>query len=84
MPLFLCAEIAPITRRNCDRAALLIVSEKWDNSGMEELLERLEKIGFSHESCEQIKDRYDGDEDGLKSYVRFCIALFDDRHEYLD
>lgn len=51
---------------------------------MEELLQRLEKIGFDHETCERIKDRYDGDIDGLTSYVLFCIALFDDRHEYVD
>lgn len=50
---------------------------------MEEMMKRLEQIGFTHETCDRIRERYDGDEDGLKSYVMFCVALFDDRHEYL-
>lgn len=51
---------------------------------MDEMMKRLEKIGFSPEICEQIRRRYDGDEEGLAKYVLFCIALFDDRHEYMD
>lgn len=51
---------------------------------MEEMLKTLEKIGFTPDVCEQIRRRYDGDEDGLTRYVLFCIALFDDRHEYVD
>ena len=51
---------------------------------MEELLKTLEKIGFPEESCNNIREHYDGDLDGLTRYVLFCIALFDDRHEYLD
>ena len=54
-----------------------------DNKGMEDLLQRLEIIGFSRDTCERIKERYDGDYDGLKSYVLYCVALFDDRHEYV-
>lgn len=50
---------------------------------MDEMLRKLEDIGFDHDTCERIKDRYDGDEDGLAKYVLFCIALFDDRHEYM-
>ena len=51
---------------------------------MDEMLKKLEQIGFDPETCNRIKDRYDGDLDGLARYVLFCIALFDDRHEYLD
>ena len=54
------------------------------NFGMEGLLQRLESIGFTRETCERIQDRYDGDEKGLREYVLFCVALFDDRHEYMD
>ena len=54
------------------------------NFGMDELLQRLEKIGFTHETCERIRARYDGDVKGLREYVLFCVALFDDRHEYMD
>ena len=54
------------------------------NFGMDELLQRLEKIGFTRETCERIRERYDGDEKGLRDYVLFCVALFDDRHEYMD
>lgn len=50
---------------------------------MDELLKRLEKIGFARETCERIRERYNGDEAGLRSYVLFCVALFDDRHEYV-
>lgn len=51
---------------------------------MEEMIERLEQIGFTRETCNRIRERYSGDEDGLRNYVLFCVALFDDRHEYLD
>lgn len=51
---------------------------------MEELLQKLKKIGFTPETCERIKSRYDGDVEGLRKYVLFCVALFNDRHEYMD
>lgn len=50
---------------------------------MDEMMKRLEQIGFARETCDRIRERYDGDEDGLRKYVIFCVALFDDRHEYL-
>lgn len=50
---------------------------------MEELLKKLEQIGFTPDTCDRIRERYDGDEDGLTRYVLYCIALFDDRHEYV-
>lgn len=50
--------------------------------GMEELLERLEQIGFTHETCERIQERYEGDDEELRRYVMFCIAIFDNRRVY--
>lgn len=54
------------------------------NLAMEEIIKRLEKIGFTPDTCERIKNRFDGDADALRKYVLFCVALFDDRHEYVD
>ena len=51
---------------------------------MEEMLATLEKIGIPTEQCARIRERFDGDLDGLSEYVLFCVAMFDDRHEYLD
>ena len=55
--------------------------EKWENIAMEELMKNLEQIGFTPETCDRIRDRYDGNEDELRRYVIFCVALFDNRHE---
>lgn len=63
---------------------LSIMGEKWDNSNMEELMKTLERIGIPTEQRAAIRDHYDGDLDGLTMYVLYCVALFDDRHEYLD
>ena len=48
---------------------------------MEELMKQLEKLGFLPGVREQIQRRYEGDEEGLRSYVRFCVALFGHEHE---
>lgn len=50
---------------------------------MEEMLKTLHAIGMTDEQCLSVKEHYDGDLDGLTRYVLYCIALFDDRHEYL-
>lgn len=50
--------------------------------GMEEMMKQLENIGFLPEVLEQIQRRFDGDEEGLAGYVRFCVALFG--HERLE
>ena len=50
---------------------------------MEEMIKTLEKIGMTDEQCNSIRDHFDGDLDGLTRYVLYCIALFDDRHEYV-
>ena len=51
---------------------------------MEELMKTLELIGIPTEQRAAIHDHYDGDLDGLTLYVLYCVAMFDDRHEYLD
>ena len=50
---------------------------------MEELLEMLRNIGFPTNEVERIAVQYRDDLDGLKHYVLYVRALFDDRHEYL-
>ena len=48
---------------------------------MEELMKQLENIGFLPRIRERIQRRYEGDEEGLRRYVRFCVALFGHEHE---
>lgn len=50
---------------------------------MEEMIATLERIGIPAEQCASIRQHYDGDLDGLTCYVLYCIAMFDDRHEYV-
>lgn len=50
---------------------------------MEEMIATLERIGMPAEQCAAIRERFDGDLDGLTIYVLYCIAMFDDRHEYV-
>lgn len=49
----------------------------------EKMMRKLETIGLTDEQRKQIRDHYDGDIEGLSMYVLYCIALFDDRHEYI-
>lgn len=51
---------------------------------MEELMQTLESIGISADQRAFIRDHYDSDLDGLTRYVLYCVALYDDRHEYVD
>ena len=44
-------------------------------------MKQLENIGFIPAVRAQIQKRYEGDEEGLRSYVRFCVALFGHEHE---
>ena len=53
-----------------------------DNLAMEELMTTLENIGMP-EQCQAICERFDDDFEGLSQYVMYCVALFDDRHEYM-
>ena len=51
---------------------------------VEELILKLESIGLSADQCARVRERYDGNLDGLTMYVLLCMAMFDDRHEYVD
>ena len=51
--------------------------------GMEEMIKTLRRIGLPGEEIERIKAYYRNDFDGLKSYVLYMRALFDDCHEYV-
>ena len=50
---------------------------------MDEMIATLKKIGMPDEICQSIRDNYDGDLDKLTCYVLYCIAAYDDRHEYV-
>ena len=51
---------------------------------MEEMIKTLRRIGLPGEEIERITAYYRNDLDGLKHYVMYMRALFDDCHEYLD
>ena len=55
----------------------------WDNIDMEEMIKTLRRIGLPGEEIERIKAYYRNDLDGLKCYVLYMRALFDDCHEYV-
>ena len=74
---FFVPENAPKLRRNIPAAALSIMSEKWDNSGMETLLKTLEQIGVEPATIDAI--RASGDVERA-----LILLMDDDRHEYLD
>lgn len=54
------------------------------NLGMKELMDALTNIGFSPDICEQIQRRFEGDFDGLRRYVIYCVAMYGDRNERMD
>lgn len=56
---------------------LSVLGQKWENYGME-IFERLEQIGIDADTIDAIR----ADDD--KENALLLIALFDDRHEYLD
>ena len=69
--------------RNCPVRVLSVWHEKRDNIAMDEMLKYLKTIGLSDEQCAEIREKYDGDLDGLTEYVLICVAHYDDRHEYV-
>lgn len=75
---------APKLRRNIPAAALSIMSEKWDNSGMEQIIQTLSCIGMPVTEIERVLAYYGEDMDGLQHYVLYMRAMLDDRHEYVD
>lgn len=50
---------------------------------MEEMINTLRRIGLPGEEIERIKACYQNDLDGLKNYVLYMKALFDDCYEYI-
>ena len=69
--------------RNCPVRDLSPRRCSLDNMGMEEMIKTLRRIGLPGEEIERIKAYYRNDLDGLKCYVLYMRALFDDRHEYV-
>ena len=43
----------------------------------------LEAIGIPTDEREKVRNLYDDDIEGLRQYVLLCVALFDDRYEYM-
>lgn len=58
--------------------------EMRDNYAMEEMMKHLETIGLPAEERERVRARYRDDPEGLRRYVLYMRAAYDDRHEYLD
>lgn len=56
---------------------LSVLGQKWENYGME-IFERLQQIGIDADTIDAIRA------DDNKENALLLIALFDDRHEYLD
>ena len=69
--------------RNCPVRDLSLRRYSWDNIDMEEMIKTLRRIGLPSEEIERIKAYYRNDLDGLKHYVLYMRALFDDCHEYI-
>lgn len=53
----------------------------WDNMRMEQMIDRLRKIGICQETIEAIQNA--DDENEAKECALLLIAMFDDRHEYV-
>ena len=53
----------------------------WDNISMEQMMQTLREIGVSPESINAMQG---ADENDAKEYTLLMVAMFDDRHEYLD
>lgn len=47
------------------------------------MLETLKNIGLPEEEIARIKAYYTDDPEGLREYVLYMQAMFDDRHEYV-
>lgn len=73
----------PNISRNCPVRDLSPRRYSWDNMGMEEMIKTLRRIGLPDKEIERIKTYYRNDLDGLRSYVLYMRALFDDYHEYM-
>lgn len=70
--------------RNCPACDLSPQRCLWDNIGMDQMIETLVKIGLPASEIERVKRYYGNDMDGLRNYVLYMRAMFDDRREYVD
>jgi len=71
------AESVPDMSRKWPVGVLSVLGQKWENYGME-IFERLQQIGIDADTIDAIRA------DDNKENALLLIALFDDRHEYLD
>jgi len=55
----------------------------WDNMDMEQMIEILKSIGLPADEITRVSAYYGSDIDGMKQYVLYMKAMFDDRHEYI-
>lgn len=51
--------------------------------GMEQMIEILKSIGLPADEITRVTAYYGSDIDGMKQYVLYMKAMFDDRHEYI-
>jgi len=51
--------------------------------GMEQMIETLKRIGLPADEITRVTIYYGSDIDGMKQYVLYMKAMFDDRHEYI-
>ena len=49
---------------------------------MDQMIQALEKIGICQETCDAIAACPDAEK--ANEYALMCIAMYDDRHEYVD
>lgn len=67
--------------RNWPALDLSSSGQTWENIVMEQMIDRLREIGVSQESIDALRGE---DENDVKEYTLLMVAMFDDRHEYLD
>ena len=69
--------------RNCPVRDLSPRRCSWDNMDMEQMIEILKSIGLPADEITRVSAYYGSDIDGMKQYVLYMKAMFDDRHEYI-
>ena len=71
----------PQMSRNWPARVLSVLRRTWDNLSMEQMIQTLREIGVSPDSIDAMQG---ADENDVKEYTLLMVAMFDDRHEYLD
>lgn len=51
---------------------------------MEQMIKTLKRIGLPTEEITRVTTYYGSDIDGLRQYVLYMRAMFDDSHEFVD